>query len=58
MKKQGYQPKYPVRTLPPNRGSSVQSYDKYERTRGGDDYVSECFYCVGNRSGGKKLIII
>jgi len=24
VKKQGYQPKYPVHTLPPNRGSSVQ----------------------------------
>ena len=48
MKKQGYQPEYPVRTLPPDRGSSVQSYCKCERTRGGGKNVSECFCRICN----------
>lgn len=53
MKKQGYQPVYSVRTLPPNRGSSVQGGCKCERMRGGGKNVSECFYRTCYRNGRK-----
>ncbi len=49
MKKQGYQPKYPCRTSPPNIGGSVKSCCKREIMRGEVVYVSKCFCRAGNR---------